>query len=174
MRTTRTMRSVLAGLAVVATVGTAAAQTSDPPAPSPWLQGLMVEGYGEAGLRFFAGPTQKESAKFLEYRDINNGLYLEGLWLRIHTPDEKYSGEISGRQWGLEDQEYHFSFERLGQWEAGFDWDQMRHIFSTTARTMWNETSRGVFALANPRPPIPTGVGVLGGYNNGAILVRTK
>ena len=169
MRTTRTMRSILAGLAVLATVGTASAQTSDPASPPGWMDGLRFEGYGEAGVRFLPdGPTQKESAKFLEYRDINQGLYLEGLWLRIHTPDEKYSGLISGRQWGLEDQEFHFSFERLGRWEAGFDWDQMRHVFSTTARIMWNETSQGVFALANPRPRIPGDPGI--GYNNGASL----
>jgi MtrB/PioB family decaheme-associated outer membrane protein len=67
---------------------------------------------------------------------------------------------IGGRQWGLQDQEYHLSFERLGRWEAGFEWDQMRHIFSTNARTLVNETSRGVYVLPNPRPPLVN-------YNNG-------
>ena len=33
------------------------------------------------------------------------------------------------------------SFERLGRWEAGFDWDQMRHIFSTNAKTLTRPSS---------------------------------
>ena len=162
MRTTRTVRSVLVGLVVLGAAGPAFAQTAPPPETAPPIEigGFRLEGYGEAGVRFFGErPTQKESAKFEEYRDINQGLYLQGLWLRFFTPDEKYSGEISGRQWGLQDQEYRLRFERLGRWEAGFEWDQMRHIFSTSAQTLLNETSRGVFVLPNPRPP-------LSAYNN--------
>jgi MtrB/PioB family decaheme-associated outer membrane protein len=165
MRTTRRVRFVLAGLVVLAAAGPASAQTATPTETAPPIEigGFRLEGYGEAGVRFFGQrPTEKESAKFEEYRDINQGLYLQGLWLRFFTPDEKYSGVIGGRQWGLQDQEYHLSFERLGRWEVGFEWDQMRHIFSTDARTLLNETSRGVYALPNPRPS-PS----LDTYNNG-------
>ena len=153
-----TARAVLVGLAVLATAGPASAQTEADPFK---IGGFNLEGFAEAGVRFFGErPTQKESAKFEEYRDINQGLFLQGLWLRFYTPDEKYSGEFGGRQWGLQDQEYHLSFERLGRWETGFDWDQMRHVLSTNARTILNETSRNVFVLPNPRPAIST-------YNDG-------
>jgi MtrB/PioB family decaheme-associated outer membrane protein len=143
---------------VLAAAATASAQSPD--STQTQIGGLNIEGYAEAGVRFFLDPSQKERAKFEEYRDINQGLYLQGLWLRFFTPDEKYSAVIGGRQWGLQDQEYHLSFERLGRWEAGFEWDQMRHIFSTNARTLVNETSRGVYVLPNPRPPLVN-------YNNG-------
>jgi MtrB/PioB family decaheme-associated outer membrane protein len=143
---------------VLAAAATASAQSPD--STQTQIGGLNIEGYAEGGVRFFLDPSQKERAKFEEYRDINQGLYLQGLWLRFFTPDEKYSAVIGGRQWGLQDQEYHLSFERLGRWEAGFEWDQMRHIFSTNARTLVNETSRGVYVLPNPRPPLVN-------YNNG-------
>jgi len=161
MRIARTARALLVGLTVLTTAGAASAQTEADPFK---IGGFNLEGFAEAGVRFFGErPTQKESAKFEEYRDINQGLYLQGLWLRFYTPDEKYSGEFGGRQWGLQDQEYRLSFERLGRWEVGFDWDQMRHVFSTNGRTILNETSRGVFALPNPRPAIST-------YNNGRTI----
>ncbi len=96
--------------------------------------------------------------KFMEYRDLNTGIWLEGLRLRLFTPDEKYSIEISGRDWGLKTMEYSMSVTRTGLWEAGFDWDQMRQIFSTDAKMLSTETKDGVFTLPAPRPP-------LGAYN---------
>jgi MtrB/PioB family decaheme-associated outer membrane protein len=135
---------------VLAAAATASAQSTD--STPTQIGGFNLEGYAEAGVRFFLDPTNKERGKFEEYRDFNQGPYLEGLWLRFFTPDEKYSGEFGGRQWGLQDQEYRLSFERLGRWEVGFEWDQMRHVFSTTGQTLLNETSRGVWTLPNPRP----------------------
>jgi len=118
-----------------------------------------MEGYGEAGVRFFAEkPSESQEAKFMEYRDINTGLYLDTLYLRFFTPDEKYSGEFSGRDWGLATQEYHLSGTRLGLWEGGFDWVGMRHLYSTNARILATETSDGVWTLPTPRPR-------LGAYN---------
>ncbi len=47
---------------------------------------------------------------------------------------------------------------RLGLWETGFEWDQMRHLFSTDAKMLETETRDGVWTLPTPRPP-------LGAYN---------
>lgn len=146
MRPTRAMRRlILTAFGVLGMAAPAAAQQE--------IGGLRLEGEVEAGVRFFlVEPSKSESSKFLEYRDINQGLFLQGLQLRLFTPDEKYSAEFGGRQWGLQDQEYYLRAERLGKWEFGFDWDQMRHIFSTDARMLSRETSRGVFSLPTPRP----------------------
>jgi MtrB/PioB family decaheme-associated outer membrane protein len=159
MRTTRTVRSVLAGLVVLATAGAAWAQTGTAPetAPPTEIGGFRIDGYGEAGIRFFGErPSDKQNGKFEEYRDFNEGLFLQGLRLRFFTPDEKYSGVISGRQWGLQDQEYQLSFERLGRWEAGFEWDQMRHIFGESQLEQFLAyPKRNVVVLPNPRPSFP-------------------
>jgi MtrB/PioB family decaheme-associated outer membrane protein len=147
MRPTRAIRRLI--LAAFGVLGMAA------PAFSVEIGGLWVEGEIEAGARFFVEePSKTRSSKFLEYRDINEGLYLENLRLRVFRPDESLSFEFGGRQWGLQDQEYYLRAEQLGKWEFGFDWDQMRHIFSTNARMLATETSRGVFTLPTPRPPL--------------------
>jgi MtrB/PioB family decaheme-associated outer membrane protein len=152
MRPFKTACLILAALAVLAVPNMASAQD----ATRTQIGGVNIEGYGEAGVRFFGEePPGSRRAKFLEYRDINEGLYLQELRLRFFTPDEKYSGEFGGRQWGLQDQEFHLLGERLGKWQAGFDWDQMRHIYSTNARMLAVEGPRGVFTLPG-RPPLNT------------------
>jgi len=138
----------------------ATSQTSEE-SPHTKIGGLYLQGWAEAGVRFFLQkPSDTQNGKFLEYRDINTGLFLPGLQLRLFTPDEKYSGEFSGRDWGLATQEYHLSGTRLGLWEGGFDWVGMRHLYSSNDRTPATETSDGVWKLPTPRPP-------LGAYGTG-------
>ena len=119
------------------------------------IGGMRLHGDVEVGTRFFIDrPSKSEEAKFLEYRDINEGLYLHDLRLRLFYPDERYSTELAGRQWRLDDQQYSLRTGRLGTWEVGFDWDQMRHILSTNARMLAAEVDRGVFRLPTPRPDL--------------------
>jgi MtrB/PioB family decaheme-associated outer membrane protein len=156
MRQTRTARFLIAALAILAGAGVASAQTKT----ETQIGGWNVEGFIEPGLRFFTeNPNGKHTpgladAKFEEYRDINTGLYLEGLRLRFFRPDEAYSFELSGKDWGLHTQEYHLLGERLGQWQAGFDWDQMRHIYSTNSQSLYTEFGGNVFKLPTTRPPL--------------------
>lgn len=148
MPPTKAMRRlILTALGVLGMAAPASAQQE--------IGGMRLEGEVEAGVRFFLEePSKTRSSKFLEYRDINEGLFLQGLHLRLFRADEAYSTEFGGRQWGLQDQEYYLRTGRLGKWEFGFDWDQMRHIFSTNARMLSTETSRGVFTLPTPRPAL--------------------
>ena len=161
MRQTRTAGFLLAALAILAGAGVASAQTKT----ETQLGGWNVEGFIEPGLRFFVENPNgehtpgKQDAKLEEYRDINTGLYLEGLRLRIFRPDESYSFQISGKDWGLHTQEFHLLGERLGQWQAGFDWDQMRHVYSTSSQSLFTVFGGNVFKLPATRPPLPD-------YNN--------
>ncbi len=150
MREARTARLLFAALVVLTGVGAASAQTKT----DTQIAGWNVEGYVEPGLRFLPeDPSRSQDGKFQEYRDINQGLYLEGLKLRFFRPDESYSFQISGKDWGLHTQEFHLLGERLGQWQAGFDWDQMRHIYTTTAQSFYTQFDN-VLVLPKPRPPL--------------------
>lgn len=156
MRQTRTARFLIAALALLAGAGVASAQTKT----ETQIGGWNLEGFIEPGLRFLPeNPNGQHTpgladAKFEEYRDINTGLYLEGLRLRIFRPDESYSFQLSGKDWGLHTQEFHLLGERLGQWEAGFDWDQMRHVYSTNSQSLYTEFGGNIFKLPTTRPPL--------------------
>jgi MtrB/PioB family decaheme-associated outer membrane protein len=150
-------RSVLA----LALLVLAAAVVVPTPAPAqlelggPWS--LNVEGNVELGGRVFINePAPSRRAKWEEYRDFPVGPFLYNLELRIFRPDESYSAEFAGSKWGQTDQEYSLRVGRLGLWEFGFDWDQIPHVYSTTARFLATEASPGVFVLPTPRPPLET------------------
>jgi MtrB/PioB family decaheme-associated outer membrane protein len=147
---------LVAIVAVLVGAGLVSAQTKT----DTQIGGWNLEGYLEPGVRFFVENPNGDhtpglaDGKFEEYRDINQGLFLEGLRLRLFRPDEAYSFELAGKDWGLHTQEYHLLGERLGHWQAGFDWDQMRHIYSTDSQTLLKVFGGNVFILPGTRPPL--------------------
>jgi MtrB/PioB family decaheme-associated outer membrane protein len=141
-------RWLAAAVAVLAIAGTASAEM---------IAGIKADGEVEAGARFFfEEPTDSRRGKFEEYRDIPEGLFLDRFRLRLFTPEEDYSVQLDGSKWGQQDQEFGLRGGRLGLWEFGFEWDQMRHIFSTTSQQLAVEQPKGVFTLPTPRPLLPT------------------
>src|SRR6266581_3267091 len=129
--------------------------SASPAAAQYTLGGLKLEGEVETGVRFFLEePSKTRSAKFQEYRDIDDGLFLGRFYLRAFRPDESYSTELEGSKWGNEDQSFSLRSGRLGLWEFGFDWDQMRHVLYTNTRFLATETDRGVYVLPTPRPAL--------------------
>jgi len=161
MRSMKTASILLAVAVALAGAGAASAQTKT----QTQIGGWNLEGEFESGLRGLPeNPNGSRTpgladGKFEEYRDINGvtagtGLFLENLRLRLFRPDEAYSIQLSGKDWGLHTQEFHLLGERLGQWQAGFDWDQMRHIYSTTSQSLYTEFGGNVFKLPTTRPPL--------------------
>lgn len=134
----------LAGAVALGLIGPAEAQME--------LGGLRLLGEIETGVGFYADePDRNERAYHEQYRDVPEGLFLQNLRLRLFTPDESYSAELGGFNWGRRDQEYSLMVERLGLWQAGFEWSQTPHLISTTARSLARQDDN-LFALPTPRP----------------------
>ena len=145
-------RSAIARVAVLTIL---AACVAAPPASAQYsLGGFNVQGEIETGFRFFVDdPSKRDRGKLEEYRDLPaNRPFLEHLNLRLARPDESYAIEFGGDKWGQQDQHFFLEAGRLGLWKFGFDWDQIPHVYSTTARTLATETSRGQWTLPTPRP----------------------
>jgi MtrB/PioB family decaheme-associated outer membrane protein len=141
-----------------------------PPAVAQFkLGGVNVEGEAEAGYRgYIERPSPSRRAKFEEYRDLSPGPFLADLRLRFFTDDEAYFGTFGGFNWGYDDQKYSLGGGRLGLWEAGFEWDQIPHTLSTTARTRAIEVNRGEWRLPASRPNATTISPAEGALYNGA------
>lgn len=147
-------------LRAIGRVGLILAALMAPLAAAPaWAQtqvgDYLLQGDIVAGFRFLPSePSKSEHAKFEEYRDVSESLFLDYLALRLSTNDEKTFVELGGRAWGLKDQEYLLGVGRLGLWEGGFEWNQIPHVFSTNARFLAVEPRQGLFLLPTPRPPL--------------------
>ena len=144
----RTTLLFAAGFVLLALAsGTAWAQTE--------ILGYKLDGSVEVGGRAYLDrPTDKQSGKFEEYRDIPQGIFLEGLGFRLSTKDDRYLFEFKAKEAGEEDQNFLLRSSRLGLYEFEFEWDQTPHIYSTTGRMLSTEASRGVFTLPSPRPAL--------------------
>jgi MtrB/PioB family decaheme-associated outer membrane protein len=113
--------------------------------------GLKASGEAEVGGRIFVDhPSKANRAKFEEYRDIPSGVFLERLRLRLESQDGLYWLELGAKEAGEEDQNFSLRGARLGQYAFEFEWDQLPHTYSGTARSPYVETSAGVFALSDP------------------------
>lgn len=119
------------------------------------LGGMRLEGEVEAGTRFFLlEPSKSRAAKFQEYKDVDDGLFLQRFYLRAATPNDAYSTELAGAEWGSENQNFSLGAGRLGVWQFDFEWDQLRHVLFTNSRSLATEVDRGIFVLPTPRPPL--------------------
>jgi len=144
-----TILAALAGLALALLI------TPEPARAQIPLGDWRLEGEAALGSRFFIDePAKSRRSKWEEYRDFPGGPFVPDVQLRIFRKDESYSAEFAGTKWGQTDQEYSLRAGRLGLWEFGFDWDQIPHLYTTNARFLATEVSRGYFALPTPRPAL--------------------
>src|SRR5262245_53354742 len=116
--------------------------------------------YGRPDLPF--EPVLKDS-KFNEYRDVRDGFYLRRADVRFYNilGTRNYVSFQSSNT-VYRDQSYLGSFGQYGKFKIQFRYDQIPHIYSDTARTLYTQTSRGVFefpALIRQalQAPVPAG-----------------
>jgi len=88
------------------------------------------------------------NSKFDEYRDMRNGFFVRRVDLRINNVlgSNNYVSLKSSRTL-YRDQSYLGTFGRYGKFKVQFRYDEIPHIYSSTTRTMYTETSPGVWSF---------------------------
>jgi hypothetical protein len=84
-------------------------------------------------------------AKFQEYKDVPQGLFIESYTLDVDAP--KYDLSLDAKSITEEDRSATLSYDRGGKLWLNAGWDQTPHRWSETSRTLYTKTSPGVYEL---------------------------
>jgi Putative outer membrane beta-barrel porin, MtrB/PioB len=113
--------------------------------------------YAEAGIREFLNNPQRDGvaafgghslAKYYEYSTIKPGPFLGG-WVSTGSNDGLYQIDAWAKNVGYSDQQYQFDASKAGEFYVGIGWDQIPHVYSTSAQTLYN----GVGSTSLTLPP---------------------
>ena len=116
-----------------------------------------VQGSVDLGVRFATGeadgrpdlPFQPafKSSQFNEYQDVRDGFYLRHADIKIdnmlHT---KNYFSLQSQSTLYRDQSYLATFGNYGKFKFQFRYDEIPHIYSDTTRTLFAQTSPGVWS----------------------------
>jgi len=111
--------------------------------------GRYIDGevYGRPDLPFRPNP---ETSKFNEYRDVRNGFFLRRF--RMHMDDmfgSKSYLNVQAEKAVYRDQSYLVTIGMYGKYKAQFRYDQVPHIYTNTARTLYVNSAPGVWTIDN-------------------------
>ncbi len=134
-------------LAGVAAACLAAAGPGPARAAQPVLD-WKVDGFVEAGGMYSFG--ERGSAKFNEYRDMDNGFVGE-IELYGEKKDAPYFFELRAKNPARDDQLYEGGFGRYGWFQVDLSWDRTPHVLSNSAATIFQQSGD---ALLLPPPPV--------------------
>jgi MtrB/PioB family decaheme-associated outer membrane protein len=130
--------------------GYARAQTP-PTLPAPTDPVELARGamngrlYGTVDFGGRLNETDGDEARFQRYRDLRPGLY--GNNALAGRRSEDWNLELQAWNVGYRDQRYQLDFQRVGRLTASFLWDQIPMFISRDTRTLYTESSAGVFRL---------------------------
>ncbi len=108
-------------------------------------QAVRPSGEIEFGTRQLFGDLA--SSKFLEYRSIPEGPFLNRLALDLDWSEEPYYLSLRANDALEGDQSVQAGAGRYGRFAFTFRFDKTPHLFSKTARSIYTEATPGVFAL---------------------------
>ncbi len=100
-------------------------------------------------------------AKFEEYGNVPQGAYLERLNVGGQTKDAEYFADLRASDVGNNNQQYIFDCAKTGDFSGSVGWDQIPHLYSTTAQSIWNGAG-----TANLTTNVQLGVLAANGYGN--------
>src|SRR5262249_17722273 len=81
--------------------------------------------------------TGDSLAKFYEYRDLTPGAFGNG-WFATGSKDGLYQYDGWAKNVGYTDQAYELNWSKAGEHYVTVDWDQIPHVYSTSALTIYN------------------------------------
>jgi MtrB/PioB family decaheme-associated outer membrane protein len=141
MRITTVCFTVALALAPLATSAqtTTATQQTTPAITPPWTGTFDFGGRGSE--------LDGDAARYERYRDLGDGLFLEGVRLDRERNDWLFN--FSADHVARKDQRFIANAERLGKVKSWFIWDQIPMLFSRTTRTLFSGIESGTLQISD-------------------------
>jgi MtrB/PioB family decaheme-associated outer membrane protein len=141
MRITTALVTVALAMAPLATSAqtTTATQQTPPAITPPWTGTFDFGGRGSE--------LDGDAARYERYRDLGDGLFLEGVRLFRQRNDSLFN--LSADHVGRKDQRFIAYAERLGKVKSWFIWDQIPMLFSRTTRTLFSGIESGTLQISD-------------------------
>jgi Putative outer membrane beta-barrel porin, MtrB/PioB len=118
--------------------------------PSKTAGGLLyrvsVE-FGALGLT-----DDKKVAKFREYKDLDNGAYLNNFSVMLENPKNAFHFDAVGGGVARNDQYYVLDAGRYNAWRVRGSFSEIPHVFTTTYRSLWDGVGSDLLTLRGLRP----------------------
>lgn len=89
------------------------------------------------------------SAKFNEYRDLDDGILLEKLRIFGSDADGNRNLSFTATRGGREDARYTFDYRSEGSWDAEVVFNRIPHRFGNDGRTIFERTAGGRWEIAD-------------------------
>jgi Putative outer membrane beta-barrel porin, MtrB/PioB len=109
----------------------------------------------EAGVIGIGG--DKDAALFRQYKDVRKGPVVDSFSVQGITPDSASYMEATGGGIGRDDQFYGLQFGKYNEWKVKAFYNEILHVFTTTAKPIWDGVGTNVLTL---KGGIPAGAGV--------------
>ena len=109
-----------------------------------------VRGFIDAGGMAVQG--DKDNARFRQYKDVTNGLYVSSFLLAAERPDVALYYEATGGAVGMNDQFYRVQGGRYNEWKVTAFYDETPHTETSGFRSLWNGVGTGNLTLAALAP----------------------
>ncbi len=111
-------------------------------AGSRWSWG---EVYGRHDLPF---TPQLKNSKYEEYRDLRDGFFVRRFRLNMdNLMGSKYYFDLQSDKSIYRDQSYLGTFGAWNRFKLQFRYDEIPHVYSSTARTIYTQTGNGVLTI---------------------------
>ena len=101
--------------------------------------------YGTVDFGARASTVDGDEARFQRYRDLRSGIYANNAIAGRRTQD--WTFEAQAWNIGYRDQRYQIDFQRVGRLTGFFQYDQIPLFISADTKTLYVETSPGVFRI---------------------------
>jgi MtrB/PioB family decaheme-associated outer membrane protein len=111
-----------------------------------------IESSGEVTVGVRQVDVDPDSSKFNEYRDIDDGFYLDTFEFGVMDPTTARYLDFQGKNVLKDDQSLRFGFGSYGSWNFVIDRNEIPHNLSNKAMTPYIDQGNGLLTLPSTSP----------------------